>query len=458
MKFLLYVFICICNVVLAQQQMTNFGQLYMHPNSNLSVRGNVQNNGTFNGSGGRVTLSGNNAQTISGSGGLNVFDLTLNNSSAGGITISNNTINISNSLVLTNGKLNTSSTGILHMKDNSTSTGASDNSFVNGPMKKEGNDAFVFPVGKSSVYLPIAISAPSNINEVFTAEYSENDPFAQFGTTWELGIDHISTCEFWILDQESKSSNVDVTIAWNLFSCGITNMTDLRVVHWDTSKWVNMGNGFTSGNNSSGTIRTSSATTRSGIYALASSSSANPLPVELISFEVQKQNEAVKIDWTTASERDNQFFTVEKTKDGFNFEIVQYIDGKGTTNSLNSYMIIDEEPFDGLSYYRLSQTDGDGKVTYFEMKSVYFGSDSELLVFPNPGNGEELNLLSSNLGLNSTVTIEDHSGKVIFHEMISQKDGTNMVQLYFTNKLSSGVYILKLENPGEISQQRFVVK
>jgi len=386
----------------------------MHPNSNLSVKGNLQNEGAFGGNGGTVTLSGTSSQIVSGSAYLNIYNLTLNNSSASGVSIENNSVNISQSLILTDGYLNSSATGILTMLDNSISIGGSENSFVTGPIRKEGNDSFQFPVGKGNNYQPVSISAPSNISEIFIAEYLDNDPTVDYGTALDLGIDHISSCESWSLEQQSGTSQVEITLGWNSNSCGVTVPMDLLVAHWDTTKWLNMGNGGVTGNSTIGTIKTMSQTTRSGIYTLASTSSANPLPVELISFEALKWNDQVKIEWATASERDNSYFTVERTIDGFTFETVDILDGIGTSNLTNYYNTNDENPEDGLSYYRLKQTDIDGKSTFSELRAVYFGSEIDLVVFPNPGSGEELTLVRNVNWKNAVISIFDCSGKQIY--------------------------------------------
>ena len=113
-----------------------------------------------------------------------------------------------------------------------------------------------------------------------------------------------------------------------------------------------------------------------------------PVPIELISFEVNEiGNKYVKINWKTATETNNDFFTIEKSKDARNWEIVGKINGSGTIFSEQNYEFDDKNPFDGLSYYRLKQTDFDGKFEYSSIQSIRLNNTiSDVKIYPNPTN------------------------------------------------------------------------
>ena len=86
------------------------------------------------------------------------------------------------------------------------------------------------------------------------------------------------------------------------------------------------------------------------------------LPIELSDFSVRKKNAAaVELNWTTSSEINNDFFTIEKSRNGFDFLEIGMLDGQGQSNSNNHYRFIDEQPYEGYNYYRLKQTDFDGE-------------------------------------------------------------------------------------------------
>lgn len=125
------------------------------------------------------------------------------------------------------------------------------------------------------------------------------------------------------------------------------------------------------------------------------------LPIELMSFTGKVDNGNVILKWATASELNNDFFTIEKSEDGIFFEVVGYVDGTGNSNSVIQYSFIDENPFE-LAYYRLKQTDYDGAFAYSSIIKV-----SEELC----GTNEEIEIASSN-GTINVMTNSSVSGKM----------------------------------------------
>jgi hypothetical protein len=105
------------------------------------------------------------------------------------------------------------------------------------------------------------------------------------------------------------------------------------------------------------------------------------LPIELVSFEAKPTiYNTVDLTWVTASELNNDFFTIERSIDGLNWEIVDTLSGAGTTNQENNYKLTDKRPHFGLSYYRLKQTDFDGTTEIFYPKSVFIETKDKTLV------------------------------------------------------------------------------
>ena len=94
------------------------------------------------------------------------------------------------------------------------------------------------------------------------------------------------------------------------------------------------------------------------------------LPIELLSFTGEQHNENNILKWITASETNNDYFTVERSFDAINFEEVGIVDGAGNSISTLNYSLIDNRPFDGVTYYRLTQTDFDGNHQSFGLISV----------------------------------------------------------------------------------------
>lgn len=110
------------------------------------------------------------------------------------------------------------------------------------------------------------------------------------------------------------------------------------------------------------------------------------LPVEFLSFHAiyNSQNYSVDLDWETHSETNNDFFTIERSIDGKNWENIGIVAGNGTANDMTNYQFSDHIPFKNISYYRLQQTDFDGKSSYSTVQSVMIKDKNELHIYPNP--------------------------------------------------------------------------
>lgn len=104
------------------------------------------------------------------------------------------------------------------------------------------------------------------------------------------------------------------------------------------------------------------------------------LPIELISFEAKLNNRQVDIHWATASEQNNDFFTIERSADGLNWEIVTTAAGAGNSIYRIDYAAYDSRPLSGISYYRLKQTDFDGAFEYSNIVSVFNGNEAVQLI------------------------------------------------------------------------------
>ena len=94
------------------------------------------------------------------------------------------------------------------------------------------------------------------------------------------------------------------------------------------------------------------------------------LPIELIYFRVINEGDANKLIWSTASENNNDYFTIEKTVDGKDFQIVSNIDGAGNSSNIINYQYVDRTFEHIINYYRLKQTDFDGKYDYSDIISI----------------------------------------------------------------------------------------
>jgi len=123
-------------------------------------------------------------------------------------------------------------------------------------------------------------------------------------------------------------------------------------------------------------------------FTLGNTDLATPLPVELISFIADVIHNKVLLKWETASELNNDYFTILRSQSGESWEGIETIKGAGESKVRIDYETIDASPHEGVSYYRLKQTDYDGTSTYSAIKRVQIESGYQLKAYPNPTSGK----------------------------------------------------------------------
>jgi hypothetical protein len=147
-----------------------------------------------------------------------------------------------------------------------------------------------------------------------------------------------------------------------------------------------------------------------GYYTLGTIDSTNsPLPVELLSFEAKKSNSKVDLYWSTASEVDNDYFEIQHSYNNIIWNSIGKVKGNGNSSSINNYSFIDNNPYNGINYYRLKQVDYDGKFTFSTVISVNF----EMLninIYPNPSTGI-VNI--ENLSDGSKIELYDMNSRIL---------------------------------------------
>lgn len=404
---------------------------------------------------GRLVFDGSGAQAFNADAGKLPVVVNLELNKSAGTVTPNFSLTLTRSLILTSGTMTTTSTNLLILNDNVTATGASNSSYINGPMRKIGNDAFTFPVGKVGYYRAIQIAAPAVATDHFTAEYFMSNSNGSYSHSSKDGsINHISTNEYWILNRTGGSSNVVVTLSWdNAVSGGINNTATLQVVRWNGTTWKDHGNGGIVGS----TIATSGAVTSFSPFTMASQNTDNPLPVELLSFKAEAKADQVELDWNTASEVNNHFFTVERSVDLITYEEVARVTGAGNSNAVKSYQTFDTKPLNGISYYRLVQTDFDGTRREYDPQMVQFagGDNSDLQVYPNPVvDNLSIKLPNAKAG-NYTLNITDATGALVGSVELKNTDLTNY-EINLKDQLP-GIYTIQILND-QINLVKRVVK
>ncbi len=194
-----------------------------------------------------------------------------------------------------------------------------------------------------------------------------------------------------------------------------------------------------------------------------SSKNGSALPVELIAFDAFLVNNKVMIEWTTASEINNDYFTVQRSMDGNNFEDVVEMEGAGNSNVLLEYSTIDSNPIIGKSYYRLKQTDFDGKFTYSNLIYIDYvekENNIDMILFPNPVNSVLNVNLNGFLSFdNVLISIQSTSGKVLLRKEYNvDEEGNALIKLNNINGLSKGIYIVSCISNSHVLTKKIVVE
>ena len=186
------------------------------------------------------------------------------------------------------------------------------------------------------------------------------------------------------------------------------------------------------------------------------------LPIELLSFTAQPNGSNVDVNWSTATENINDYFSVEKTIDGYNFVLVDTIKGAGNSSSVLNYSTFDTNPNEGVSYYRLKQTDYNGEFTNSSLVLVDFKQSLGFMfdVFPNPNDGNSINLLfNSNQGNEVLVVVYDMNGKETYSKIvIIEQNGDRVYSLDLSSKLSAGVYLITATSQQNLYHKKLIIQ
>ncbi|WP_317897992.1 DUF2341 domain-containing protein [Aurantibacillus circumpalustris] len=391
-------------------------------NRTLSIASDVMNCGVINGSTGNLVLNSTSSniqvQNLSGSGTYNLNNLTINNTFSSPSVVLNNSVGVAGSLVLTSGIVYTSATNILALGTSATSSSGSSSSFVSGPMSKVGTTDFIFPIGKNNKWRRASVTSIS-ASSTFRAEYFDT-PYAN-STTVNAPLNNVSKMEYWQVDRIVGAGNAKLALYWEDASASvINNCPDLTIARWNGASWDERAGTTVGGSSCSGTgsgnVLSNAVITAFSPFTFASKlGGVNPLPVELSNFSASCGDEGVEIKWTTQSESNNDFFKLQKSKDGLEWQNVKNIVGAGNSRSEKEYTFLDKVYSNEISYYSISQVDFDGTEKRYKLISVACGKkkDGKVTLFPNPVI-TELNFDLNSLAYNGEcqIKIVDNLGRL----------------------------------------------
>lgn len=185
-----------------------------------------------------------------------------------------------------------------------------------------------------------------------------------------------------------------------------------------------------------------------------------PLPVELLTFYATSLENSVQLDWKTASEQNNDYFLLQRSRDGFQFENIANVPGAGNSNVEINYDYLDTDPYNGVSYYRLIQKDFDGDSTLSNIISVNRDQfkNNDFIIKPNPNEGNFELVISGKTDDVVEINIWSELGQLVFEMHVNlYQNGKTSVPI--NENLSSGVYIISTKSSaGVIKKDKLVIR
>lgn len=378
-----------------------------------------------------------------------------------------------------NGLLNTSScnaatTGaaVITLNDGATVTGAGKTRFVNGIVRKIGDEAFTFPTGvkQGSVYkyAPVQISTPANTTDEYSACYVGANPNPTYNTSSkDASLNsptayNVSTCEYWNINKGSGSTDVSVTLSWAYGrSCSFEDASKLIVTHWDATlnpdAWANRGN---NGSNTAGPpvtfgwVTSAAAINKWGTFTLAH---PNMDIYTLYNNEIYLQGKRIyntdQLYWNLSESCVNATVFVEQSNDGVRFSAIYNF----SVNNIEACQKQMRQNFQSdkqniSNYYRLKAVLPNRNVLYSNTVHLYNAQNSVIKISPNPAISQIT--LSGIDGNVRELMIFDQLGQMIF----SGKTIQSQPYIIHSEKWKSGIYYLKLIFTNGASENYKIIK
>lgn len=436
----------------------------------ITCGGNWTNNGTFTQGSGTVTFNGASAQSLTGSSSTTFYNFVLNNTSATGVTLGVNTT-ISNLLTLTDGllytatytlTLGTSSTDATIPAGSSTSyIVAYDNAGSIGYVKQfiNNNATYNYPVGDATYFTPLTfqLTANSGLSSAYFTVYTKDAiiPAMKTGTLTTY------LTRYWDGTSSGMTSpTYTITLTYDNTDIIGTEANLLPVKKTGTTWSAPTGSSFltntpvTTNLEGTGSVNTGSNTlTWSGLTTFSlyggAGNQASALPVNLYLFSAITVENKVELNWSTASENNSAYFNVERSEDGNNFYTIGTLQAMGNSTQNVDYNFMDNNPFRGVSYYRLEQVDFDGTSTYSKVCSVII-KDNSFNIYPNPIENRVVSIyLDDNSYQKIHINLYDYSGRLILYRLVEKSYALNNFSIDVST-VQSGNYILQLVSENQV--------
>lgn len=441
-------------VIKKDYRVENTGTVSANGN-NLNIGGNyfVNSDASFDASAITVSLNGATNQNLSANGSIETFGTLVVNKSAGNVILQDNieanALNLTAGLITTGAKrVFVSNTTPANLSNYSTA------SYINGNLRRavSSSGSYDMPVGNVTNYelANILLNSSTDLNYLDASFHPiDAGDLDISGLGLIVGVTEVQTLlngGFWTLRPNIETSAVNYNVGLTLV--GSTNIGTTA----DQHTIVKRDNGGSDWGIYGSHLNSTQTLNGSTIYAYRSNINSfsdfaiakndfNSLPVELLNFIANCQNNAVEILWSTASETNSSHFVLEYSLDALNWNYLASTEAAGNSNSLVNYKYTTNQK--SASYFRLIQVDFDGQQAIYGPISNNCQNDpSKLLVkvYPNPFH-QEINLIVEDVeSAFFVIEIIDLNGRIL-----KRKEFSNQAHVVITTEdLSEGVYSLRV--------------
>ena len=356
-------------------------------------------------------------------------------------------------------------------------------SFIDGLVTKKGNGEFTFPTGGDGVLGAFNVTLAGNSSDVnirFNHKRGDGDDqtgfsISEFPRWWNIAdmcnsnepqLDHVSNFEYWMVDGLAQNTTMS-TLTLKVDADALTEHFH-NPSSYDSNKiyaaahyacWKNLGrtNVTVSGDRKTITVEGISSIPTSlsratdggrfdGIVTLGSTDDNTVLPIELAAFGATCDGHSTLVEWTTASEKNNDYFSLERSDDAINFTEIARIAGAGNSIEPLSYSYTDYGVRGGDNYYRLVQVDYDGTRTASEIvvtNCIEASGEPEVLAYPNPFNGD-LTVELENFGNQpARIDVYDVLGRIVYTEDVDAPQNNYQTVLHLGD-LPKATYMVRV--------------
>jgi len=445
---------------------TNYATITGNTGSNLQVSGIWLNTsvGTQSLSNGTVTFNGTSDQSVT-SAGDSFGSVTMNNTSTSGTyngAVLQDNMTLTGTLTLTQGNIATGSyLAYINNTAAGSVSGGSTSSYVWGKLKRAvaGANTYVFPVGKTNYEEATLAFSPGYTSADITAFFTDDNTLTlPVGGLSQTGTDltGILNKGYWSIDPSSGvgSPTYTVTVKEIGHSNGVTSAAQYTVLKRTNTPsvgaWALLGTHSNTTQSSSGGVVTAvrSALTSFSDFSIGFGGAA--LPIELTTFQANcSDNNTVDVTWSTASEHNTNYFRVDKSRNGSQWDVLGTIGAAGNSTYMIDYALTDQFPNPGINYYRLTQYDLDGVFETFDVQAAVCKDQqagTALSSYPNPSSGDfNVDLQTDELEGEGVLMVSDAKGAVVYSQNINIINGTNnyIIQRF---EAEPGIYYISVKS------------